>query len=61
MKTESKGEMEKSQETATLWGGVAYPLAALGLGVGPQAPSDIALPPINSLHWENHRGPNIYP
>jgi hypothetical protein len=35
MKTESKGETEKSQEAATPWGGVAPPLAALGPGVGP--------------------------
>jgi hypothetical protein len=27
----------------------------------PQVPSDIALPPINSLHRENPKGPNIYP
>jgi hypothetical protein len=27
----------------------------------PQAPSDIALPPINSLHRENPKGPNIHP
>jgi hypothetical protein len=26
----------------------------------PWAPSDIALPPINSLHRENPKGPNIY-
>jgi hypothetical protein len=26
----------------------------------PQAPSDITLPPINSLHQENPKGPNIY-
>jgi hypothetical protein len=27
----------------------------------PQPPSDIALLPINSLHHENHKGPNIFP
>jgi hypothetical protein len=27
----------------------------------PRAPSNIALPPINSLHRKNPRGPNIYP
>jgi hypothetical protein len=27
----------------------------------PQAPSNIALPPINSLNWENPKVPNIYP
>jgi hypothetical protein len=27
----------------------------------PQVPFDIALPPINSLHRENPKGPNIYP
>jgi hypothetical protein len=27
----------------------------------PRPPSDIAPPPINSLHWENPKGPNIYP
>jgi hypothetical protein len=27
----------------------------------PRLPSDIALPPINSLHRENPRGPNIFP
>jgi hypothetical protein len=27
----------------------------------PQAPSDITLPPINSLHRENPKGLNIYP
>jgi hypothetical protein len=26
-----------------------------------RTPSDIALPPINSLHRENPKGPNIYP
>jgi hypothetical protein len=28
---------------------------------GPRAPSNIALPPINSLHRENPKGRNIYP
>jgi hypothetical protein len=35
MKTESKGETEKSQEAAAPWGGVAYPLVTPGPGVGP--------------------------
>jgi hypothetical protein len=60
-KTESKGETERGQEAATPWGGAAYPLAAPGPSAGPQTPSDIASPPINSLHRENSRGPNIYP
>jgi hypothetical protein len=60
-KTESKGETKMSQETVTPGGGAGNPLAALSPGVDPQAPSDITLPPINSLHWENPKGPNIYP
>jgi hypothetical protein len=55
-KTESKGETEESQEAAAPWGGAAYPLAAPACGVGPSAPSDIALPPINSLRHENPKG-----
>jgi hypothetical protein len=61
MKRESKGEMEEGQEVPAPWGGAAPPLAVPTYGVGPQAPSDIAPPPINSLHRENPRGPNIYP
>jgi hypothetical protein len=37
-KTESKGEMEESQEVAAPWGGAAYPLATPAYGVGPSAP-----------------------
>jgi hypothetical protein len=54
MKTESKGETEPSQEATT-------PLAVPGPGVAPQVSSDIALMPINSLHQEKPKGPNIYP
>jgi hypothetical protein len=35
MKTESKGEMESSQEVAAPWGGAGHPLAAPPGGVGP--------------------------
>jgi hypothetical protein len=60
-KTESKGETEASQEAAAPWGGVAYPLAAPTCGVGPSTPSDIALPPINSLRRENPITIYIFP
>jgi hypothetical protein len=45
-KTESKEETETIQEPTTPGGGATHPLAAPSHGVGPQAPSDIALPPI---------------
>jgi hypothetical protein len=61
MKTESKGETETSQEPATPGGGAAQPLVVPPYGVGPRAPSDIALLPINSLHRENPKGLNIHP
>jgi hypothetical protein len=38
-----------------------HPWTRQALVWAPQAPSDIALPPINSLHRENPKGPNIYP
>jgi hypothetical protein len=59
--TESKGETEKSQEAAAPWVGAAYPLAAPGLVWAPRPPSDIALLPINSLHWENPKGLSLHP
>jgi hypothetical protein len=40
---------------------VAWPHPWPCYGVGPQALSDIAPLPINSLHRENPKGPNIYP
>jgi hypothetical protein len=58
MNTESKGETETSIEPATPGGGAAQPLAAPPYGVGP---SDLALPPINSLHRENPKGPSLHP
>jgi hypothetical protein len=60
-KTESKGETKRSQEAAAPWGGTGHPLAVPLGGVGPGPPSDIALPPINSLHRENPKGPNTFP
>jgi hypothetical protein len=56
MKTDSKGETKQAQEAAAPWGGAAYPMAAPGPGVGPQVPSDITPPPINSLHRKNPMG-----
>jgi hypothetical protein len=52
---ESKGETESSQEAAAPWGGAAYPWPRRPVVWAPQAPSDIAPPPINSLHQENPR------
>jgi hypothetical protein len=58
-KTEFKGEMEKGNEPATPGGGAAQPLATPPHGVGPQAPTYLALPPRNSLHRENPKGPSL--
>jgi hypothetical protein len=38
-----------------------HPLPRQALVWAPRPPSDIALPPINSLHRENPKVPNIYP
>jgi hypothetical protein len=59
-KTESNVETEESQKAAAPWGGAAYPLATLASGVAPRPPSDIALPPVKSLHHENPNGRNIF-
>jgi hypothetical protein len=39
----------------------ATPLSRRPMVWTPRPLSDIALPPINLLHWENPKGPNIYP
>jgi hypothetical protein len=61
MKTESKGEMEKGQETATPGGGASPPLAMPLGGVGPCSPSDIVLPPIYFLWGENPKESSLRP
>jgi hypothetical protein len=38
-----------------------HPWSRQALVWAPQAPTDIALPPINSLYQKNPKGPNIHP
>jgi hypothetical protein len=51
-KTESKGETERVSEPATPGGGTGHP---------PRAPTNLALPPINSLLRENPKGWSLHP
>jgi hypothetical protein len=60
-KTESKGETESSQEAHAPYGGAGHPWSRHQVVWASQAPSDIALSPINSLHRENPKRPKIYP
>jgi hypothetical protein len=60
MKTGSKGETESSQEAAAPWGGAGHPWPRHQVVWPPQASSDIAPPPINLLHQENPKGPEIH-
>jgi hypothetical protein len=54
-KTESKGETETSQEPAILGGGVAPLWPRHHMVWAPRAPTELALPPINSHLRENPR------
>ena len=60
-KMESRGEMEKHHGAATPGHDAAQALAAPWGVVGPQAPTDLALPPIYSRSWEKPKHPSLHP
>jgi hypothetical protein len=61
MKTESKGETETSHDQPHLVVARPSPWLRHPMVWAPRAPTDLALPPINSHLWGNPKGPSLHP